>query len=63
VQEEALNLLSTSASVASRGIGWADVIQQLANQSSIRLDAGKLKGVIGSMEVEGLVRAQQILLR
>ena len=32
---------------ASRGIHWADAMQQLANQSSIHLDAGEFKEVIG----------------
>ena len=56
MRKEVLNLLGASASVASRGIRWADAIQQLANQSSIRLDAAEFKEVIGAMEAEGLVR-------
>jgi DNA replication licensing factor MCM4 len=56
MRKEVLNLLSSSASASSHGIRWADAIQQLANQSSIRLDAGEFKEVIGAMEAEGLVR-------
>jgi DNA replication licensing factor MCM4 len=55
MRKEVLNLLSSSASASSHGIRWADAIQQLANQSSIRLDAGEFKEVIGAMEAEGLV--------
>ncbi|KAH9000555.1 MCM-domain-containing protein [Lactarius hatsudake] len=56
MRKEVLSLLGASASAASRGIRWADAIQQLANQSSIRLDAGEFKEVINAMEAEGLVR-------
>ncbi|KAI9464040.1 MCM-domain-containing protein [Lactarius psammicola] len=56
MRKEVLNLLGASAAAASRGIRWADAIQQLANQSSIRLDAGEFKEVISAMEAEGLVR-------
>ena len=56
MRKEVLNLLGASASASSRGIRWADAIQQLANQSSIRLDAAEFKEVIGAMEAEGLVR-------
>src|SRR5260221_466326 len=56
MQKEALGLLGASAAAASRGICWTDAIQQLANQSSIRVDAGGFKEVISSMEAEGLVR-------
>ncbi|KAI9438276.1 MCM-domain-containing protein [Lactarius indigo] len=56
MRKEVLNLLGSSAAAASRGIRWADAIQQLANQSSIRLDAGEFKEVISAMEAEGLVR-------
>lgn len=56
MQKEVLGLLGASGSSASRGIRWADAIQQLANQSSIRVDAGEFKEVIGAMEAEGLVR-------
>lgn len=55
MRKEVLNLLGSSAA-ASRGIRWADAIQQLANQSSIRVDAGEFKEVISAMETEGLVR-------
>ncbi|KAH9996351.1 MCM2/3/5 family-domain-containing protein [Russula vinacea] len=55
MQKEVLNLLGSSGT-ASRGIRWADAIQQLANQSSIRVDAGEFKEVISAMEAEGLVR-------
>jgi len=55
MQKEVLSLLGTS-SAASRGIRWADAIQQLANQSSIRVDAQEFKEVISAMETEGLVR-------
>src|SRR5258708_11236569 len=54
MRKEVLNLLAVSAS--SHGIRWSDAIQQLANQSSIRLDAGEFKEVINAMEAEGLVR-------
>ena len=54
MRKEILNLLAASAS--SHGIRWSDAIQQLANQSSIRLDAGEFKEVINAMEAEGLVR-------
>ena len=56
MQKEVLNLLGASSAAASRGIRWADAIQQLANQSSIRVDAGEFKEVISAMETEGLVR-------
>src|SRR5712691_4076647 len=56
MQKEALRLLGASAATASRGIRWTDAIQQLANQSSIRVDAGGFKEVISAMEAEGLVR-------
>lgn len=57
MQKEVLNLLGASSSAAgSRGIRWADAIQQLANQSSIRVDAAEFKEVISAMETEGLVR-------
>jgi len=56
MQKEALGLLGASAAAASRGIRWTDAIQQLANQSSIRVDAGGFKEVISAMEAEGLVR-------
>src|SRR5260221_4067427 len=56
MQKEALGLLGTSAAAASRGIRYTDAIQQLANQSSIRVDAGGFKEVISAMEAEGLVR-------
>ena len=56
MQKEVLALLGASNAAASRGIRWADAIQQLANQSSIRVDAGEFKEVIGVMEAEGLVR-------
>src|SRR5260221_2444601 len=56
MQKEALGLHGASAAAASRGIRWTDVIQQLANQSSIRVDAGEFKEVISAMEAEGLVR-------
>jgi DNA replication licensing factor MCM4 len=55
MQKEILALLAATPA-ASRGIRWADAIQQLANQSSIRVDAGEFKGVISAMEAEGLVR-------
>lgn len=55
MRKEVLNLLAAAAA-SSRGIRWADAIQQLANQSSIRLDAGEFKEVISAMEAEGLVR-------
>jgi DNA replication licensing factor MCM4 len=55
MRKEVLNLLGASAA-SSRGIRWSDAIQQLANQSSIRLDAGEFKEVISAMEAEGLVR-------
>jgi DNA replication licensing factor MCM4 len=57
MRKEVLNLLSSSASASSHGIRWADAIQQLANQSSIRLDAGEFKEVIGAMEAEGSTQA------
>lgn len=56
MQKEVLALLGASSAAASRGIRWADAIQQLANQSSIRVDAGEFKEVISAMEAEGLVR-------
>jgi DNA replication licensing factor MCM4 len=56
MQKEVLNLLGASSASASRGIRWADAIQQLANQSSIRVDASEFKEVISAMETEGLVR-------
>lgn len=57
MRKEILSLLGASAGGASsRGIRWSDAIQQLANQSSIRLDAGEFKEVISAMEAEGLVR-------
>jgi len=59
MQKEVLNLLGgagAGAGASSRGIRWADAIQQLANQSSIRVDAGEFKEVISAMEAEGLVR-------
>ncbi len=56
MQKEVLGLLGASAAAASRGIRWTDAIQQLANQSSIRVDAGEFKEVISAMEAEGLVR-------
>ncbi|KAH9968055.1 MCM2/3/5 family-domain-containing protein [Russula dissimulans] len=56
MQKEVLALLGASASAASRGIRWVDAIQQLANQSSIRVDASEFKEVISAMEAEGLVR-------
>ncbi len=55
MQKEVLNLLGAS-SAASRGIRWADAIQQLANQSSIHVDTREFKEVISAMEAEGLVR-------
>jgi DNA replication licensing factor MCM4 len=57
MRKEVLGLLGASAAAASRGIRWADAMQQLANQSSIRVDAGEFKEVIGAMEAEGLVGA------
>jgi DNA replication licensing factor MCM4 len=56
MRKEVLNLFGASAAAASRGIRWADAMHQLADQSSIRLDAGEFKEVIGAMEAEGLVR-------
>jgi DNA replication licensing factor MCM4 len=56
MRKEVLNLLGASAAAASRGIRWADAMHQLADQSSIRVDAGEFKEVIGAMEAEGLVR-------
>lgn len=56
MRKEVLNLLGASAATASRGIRWADAMHQLADQSSIRVDAGEFKEVIGAMEAEGLVR-------
>ena len=58
MQKEVLGLLgaASGAGASSRGIRWADAIQQLANQSSIRVDAGEFKEVISAMEAEGLVR-------
>ena len=57
MRKEVLGLLGAStAAAASRGIRWADAMQQLANQSSIRVDAGEFKEVISAMEAEGLVR-------
>jgi DNA replication licensing factor MCM4 len=55
--KEMLGLLGTSATAALRGIHWADPMQQLVNQSSIRIDVGEFKEVIGAMEAEGLVGA------
>jgi len=55
MQKEILALLA-AIPAASRGIRWADAIQQLANQSSIRVDAGEFKEVISAMEAEGLLR-------
>jgi DNA replication licensing factor MCM4 len=55
MQKEVLGLLG-GGGAGGRGIRWADAIQQLANQSSIRVDAGEFKEVIGAMEAEGLVR-------
>jgi DNA replication licensing factor MCM4 len=55
MQKEILALLAATPA-ASRCIRLADAIQQLANQSSIRVDAGEFKGVISAMEAEGLVR-------
>lgn len=58
MQKEILALLAATpaAAAASRGIRWADAMQQLANQSSIRVDAGEFKEVISAMEADGLVR-------
>jgi len=56
MQKEALGLLGVSAAASSRGIRWTNAIQQLANQSSIRSDAGGFKEVISAMEAEELVR-------
>ena len=56
MQKEVLALLGASSAAASRGIRWTDAIQQLASQSSIRVDAGEFKEVISAMEAEGLVR-------
>jgi len=58
MQKEILALLAATpaAAAASRGIRWADAMQQLTNQSSIRVDAGEFKEVISAMEAEGLVR-------
>jgi DNA replication licensing factor MCM4 len=58
MQKEILALLAATpvAAATSRGIRWADAIQQLANQSSIRVDASEFKEVISAMEAEGLVR-------
>ncbi|KAI0299383.1 MCM-domain-containing protein [Multifurca ochricompacta] len=56
MRKEVLNLLGASATATSRGVRWADAIQQLANQSSIRVDVGEFKEVISAMEAEGLVR-------
>jgi DNA replication licensing factor MCM4 len=56
MQKETLGLHGASAAAASRGIRWTDAIQQLANQSSIRVDAGGFKEVISVMEAEGLLR-------
>jgi len=56
MQKEVLGLLGASAAATSRGIRWTDAIQQLANQSSIRVDAGEFKEVFSAMEAEGLVR-------
>jgi DNA replication licensing factor MCM4 len=56
MRKEVLNLLGASTIAASRGIRWADAIHQLADQSSIRVDAAEFKEVIGAMEAEGLVR-------
>jgi DNA replication licensing factor MCM4 len=58
MQKEILALLAATpaGAAASRGIRWVDAMQQLANQSSIRVDAGEFKEVISAMEAEGLVR-------
>src|SRR5712691_7259809 len=56
MQKEALGLHGMSAAAASCGIRWTDAIQQLANQSSMRVDAGEFKEVISAIEAEGLVR-------
>jgi DNA replication licensing factor MCM4 len=56
MRKEVLNLFGASAAAASRGIRWADAMHQLADQSSIRVDAAEFKEVISAMEAEGLVR-------
>jgi DNA replication licensing factor MCM4 len=55
MQKEILALLAATPTVL-HSICWADMLQQLANQSSICVDAGGFKEVIGVMEAEGLVR-------
>ncbi|KAI0267357.1 MCM-domain-containing protein [Gloeopeniophorella convolvens] len=54
MRREVLALLAGAA--GTRGVRWADAVQRLAAQSSIRVDAGEFREVIGAMEAEGLVR-------
>lgn len=45
-----------AASGGTRGVRWADAVTQLANQSSINVDANEFKQVITALENEGLVK-------
>ncbi|KAI0046788.1 MCM-domain-containing protein [Auriscalpium vulgare] len=56
MRKEVLNMLGAGAGGATRGVRWADAMQQLGSQSSIRVDAGEFKEVINAMEAEGLVK-------
>ncbi|ETW77342.1 hypothetical protein HETIRDRAFT_156569 [Heterobasidion irregulare TC 32-1] len=54
MRKEVLALLGAVPTI--RGIKWADAMQQLSSQSSIRVDAAEFKEVISRMEAEGLVK-------
>lgn len=54
MRKEVLALLGSVPTI--RGIKWADAMQQLSSQSSIRVDAAEFKEVISRMEAEGLVK-------
>ena len=45
-----------AAGGGTRGVRWADAVTQLANQSSINVDANEFRQVIAALENEGLVK-------
>ena len=55
VQRELLAMLDGAGGAKSWGIRWGDMIRQLGEQSSIRMDGAEFAEIIKALENEGLI--------
>ncbi|CAK5275775.1 unnamed protein product [Mycena citricolor] len=51
-----LSILDSTAGAKTRGVRWADAMQSLGDQSSVRIDIAEFTEVIKALENEGIVK-------